>query len=115
MKDQRNTSSKQERNEIATKHLLGTRAKQIKLLQADVAGYEETVKLCAAFIGQLTLAFMEDDKTEHGVSGTREGEGVFALSISKQALSDAIGKWQLRIEKKEAAYRILVEEKKKEN
>ncbi len=58
---------------------------------------------------------MGEDKSACGVTGVRGENGAFVLSISRQALADAIGKWQLRIEKEEAAYRVLIEEKNQEN
>lgn len=115
MKELKGTPRKGEGCEAATKHLLNTRARQVKALQKDIAGYEETVRLCAAFIGQLSVALMGGDRSSCGVTGVRREDGIFALSISRQALADAIGKWQLRIEKEEAAYRVLIEEKKQEN
>ncbi len=115
MKELKRTPHKEERCEVATKHLLDTRAKQVKALQADVVGYEETVRLCTAFIGQLSVALMGEDASACGVTGAREEDGTFALCISRQALAGAIDKWQLRIKKEEAVYRILIEEKKEEN
>ena len=115
MKEMGEKESKRVRSEAATKHLLDTRAKQIKTLQADIAGYEETVRLCAAFIGQLCIALIGEDKASCGVTcAPREG-GAFALSISRQALTHAIGKWQIGIEKEAEAYRVVMQEKKEEN
>lgn len=92
-------------------HLLTVRAKKIQSLEEDVAGYAETVRLCAAFIGQLSVALMGEESC--GVNRGQDENGVFALEISREAITEAIDRWQIKIEKGDEAYRVLIEHKEK--
>ena len=108
MKEMEKKTNKQKKPE-AVQHLLTMRTKKIQSLEEEVEGYAETVRLCAAFIGQLSVALMGEDSC--GVRGTRNENGVFSLRISREALAEAIDRWQIRIEREATAYRVLIEPK----
>ena len=109
MKELKNKKGEQKKPD-GVHHLLTVRAKQIRSLEEDVSGYAETVRLCAAFIGQLSVALMGEEAC--GVSGARMENGAFSLHISKGALAEAIDRWQIKIDREEDAYRVLIESKK---
>ncbi len=92
------------------RHLLAARAKQIKALREDVAGWEETARLSCAFMMLLSLALTGERQAHEAVEVQRHVDGALSLSISREGLSAALDKWQVQIEKEENAYRIAFHE-----
>ncbi len=90
--------------------LLAARAKQIRALREDIAGWEETARLSCAFMMLLSLALVGDEQAQEAVEAQQGTSGDLVLSISRTGLSHVLGKWQVQIEKEESAYRVAFHE-----
>ena len=97
-----------ERELAAAKHLLESRAAQIKSLQEDVAGQSEVNRLLAGFLPMLSLAAARDNAAGEAVRVTGSKD-VIGISIEKQALSAILGTWQLKTVNTEGVYRLAFE------
>lgn len=103
-----------ERELDAVKHLLDSRGKQIKRLQADVAGHGEVNRLLAGFLPLLALAAARDGAANEAVRVTGSKD-VLSISIEKQALTAVLGDWQLKTVNTDGVYRLAFEKVKGEN
>lgn len=97
-----------ERELEAARHLLASRAGQIKRLQEDVEGMKEVNQLLAGFIPLLALAAARDGAANEAVRVIKS-KGVIGISIEKQAIAAVLGDWQLKAVNTDGVYRLAFE------
>ena len=89
----------------AKDRLLASRAKEIRALREDVAGWQEGVRLASAFTALLALATAGDEAACSGVTVSREGECTTVL-VDKAALRAVLAAWQVESGAEGEAYRM---------
>ena len=90
----------------ATDRLLASRAKEIRALREDIAGWEESVRLASAFTALLALALSGDTVAKEGVHVQGE-EDAYTVLIDKSALRRALAFWQVESFVQAEQYRIV--------
>ena len=97
-----------ERELEAAKHLLDSRAGQIKALQQEVAGEAEVTRLLTGFLPLLALAAARDGAANEAVriTGSRD---VIGISVDKESLAAVLGRWQIKTVNADSAYRVAFE------
>ena len=92
------------------KELLEKRARQIKALHDDIAGFEEATRLSCAFLLLLSLALTKNKEAQAALSAEPLADGTPSLLILQEGIVALLDKWQVKIEKEENAYRIVFHE-----
>ena len=90
----------------AKDRLLASRAKEIRALREDVAGWQEGVRLASAFTALLALAYSGDAAACGGVEVSREGECATVL-VDKAALRAVLQAWQVESGVEGEKYRMV--------
>jgi len=85
--------------------LLASRAKEIRILREDIAGWQESVRLASAFTALLALAFAGDTMARDGVHVSEEN-GAYTVAVDKEALRGALEAWQVESSGEGEQYRI---------
>ena len=93
--------------ENIVKSLLEKRIKEIKRLHDELAGWEETARLCGSFLLLLSLALVKDEEAMEAVCAKPLADGTPSLLILQDGITDLLDKWQVNIKKEENAYRII--------
>ncbi|MBQ3064555.1 MAG: hypothetical protein IJC99_07160 [Clostridia bacterium] len=102
------TKESLERELEAAKHLLSSRAKQIKALQEDLAGEAEINRLLVGFLPLLALAAARDGAANEAVRVIGSTD-VLGISIEKSALTAVLDAWCLKAVSTEGDYRLAFE------
>ena len=89
-----------------SRHLLAARAREIKVLREDIAGFKESVRLSSAFMALLSLAVAGEPNAGDSVQVCK-GEDTYTVEMKKSALSQALQKWQVEIGGDAENYRIV--------
>ena len=90
----------------AKDRLLASRAKEIRALREDVAGWQEGVRLASAFTALLALAYSGDEAARGGVTVKCEGESATVL-VDKTALRAVLRDWQVESGGEGEQYRMI--------
>ncbi len=91
-----------------TERLLASRAREIKALREDIAGWQESVRLASAFTALLALAVSGDTAASEGVHVQKE-KNTYTVLVDKQALREALAAWQVTSLAEGEQYRIVFE------
>ena len=86
--------------------LLASRAKEIRALREDIAGWQESVRLASAFTALLALALSGDAAAREGVHVKAE-DGAYTVAVDKGALRGALAAWQVESSGEGEQYRIV--------
>ncbi|MBE6603621.1 MAG: hypothetical protein IJC95_02955 [Clostridia bacterium] len=89
-----------------SRHLLAARAKEIKVLREDIAGFKESVRLASAFMALLSLAAAGEPDAKDTVQVSK-GEDTYTVEMKKSALAQALQAWQVEIGGDAENYRIV--------
>ena len=90
----------------AKDRLLASRAKEIRALREDVAGWQEGVRLASAFTALLALALSGDEAARGGIEVSREGECA-TVWVDKAALRAVLQDWQVESGGEGEKYRMV--------
>ena len=104
MKKQEN--EKEKKKVSAADRLLASRAKEIRALREDVAGWQESVRLASAFTALLALAVSGDPAATGGVHVEKK-ENTYTVLVDKPALKEALAAWQVTSLAEGEQYRIV--------
>ena len=99
-------NEKEMREKSAAERLLLSRAKEIKALREDIAGWQESVRLASAFTALLSLAVSGDTAAQAGVHVQKE-ENAYVVLVDKCALREALADWQVESLAEGEQYRIV--------
>ena len=99
-------NQKDVRGKSAAERLLLSRAKEIKALREDIAGWQESVRLASAFTALLALAVSGDPAAATGVH-VQKAENAYTVLVEKQALREALAAWQVESLAEGEQYRIV--------
>ena len=94
--------------------LLASRAREIRALREDIAGWQESVRLASAFTALLALALTGDAAACGGVYVSEE-DGTYAVAVDKGALCGALSAWQVESSGEGEQYRIVFRREVKES
>jgi hypothetical protein len=94
-----------ERELQSAKHLLASRAGQIRELRERVAGEEEITRLLTGFLALLALAAAGEESAGEAVCASFE-EGTYRLQIAKSAIGGILDSFLLRCADGEDAFEV---------
>ena len=86
--------------------LLASRAREIRTLREDIAGWQESVRLASAFTALLALAAAGDNVACEGVH-VSQVEDAYEVVVDKDALRAALKDWQVESTSEGEQYRIV--------
>lgn len=99
-------NEKQKKDVDPKDRLLASRAKEIRALREDIAGWQESVRLASAFTALLSLALAGDKEARAGVRADVDGDG-YRVWVDKSAVREALDSWQVESSAEGDGYRMV--------